>query len=383
MIALPAINPVLLLGIFLILLVIGPLFFSVYCGLSPSPAFCAMLASAAGGTICFLTRAIAAPGVHEMPSDALDIGPYTVHLARPLILPSAAAGACIVFLTAFGLRLWVRWVENRMKPEERLPGRFGVKAWFGAANVTVGLLIVTLAWCGFDFSPLASAAVIAAMLAVYPLLRTEPPAAAVVNDLSPEREKIVAMLETGKLTPEESAELLRALSETSPKSSTNRAPTSANQRLILVGAAFVGLGFFLPWFVVNPGREVGRMLNQFQLNGNNPSNGMSVTPNHGPALGTLFEAGNVSISGGDIQHGLGWLALALALTAAVLPYVATTLDAATARTVRLLCLGAGGIIVLHLLTSSFRFVSIGLIVAIAGYALEVTGSLRERRTTSP
>jgi len=382
MTAIPVNNPVLLLAIFLLLLVIGPFFFSLYCDLSPSRALCAMIASAAAGIGCFLNRASVVPGGYSGRIYVGDVGPYTVHLADKSVLSGLAAGACIVFVTGFGLRLWVRWVIGRMSAEERLPGRPGIRAWFGASNVIVGLLIVTSAWYGFGASPLVSSAVVAALLAAYPLLQTEPQVAAGGDDLSAEREKIVAMLEAGRLTSEECGELLRALGETSRRPSTARAPAGGNQRLMLLGAALVGLGFLLPWFVVNPGRELGQMMNQWQFNGNHPSPGVMGAPGFGVAPDMVPNTGNISISGGDIQHGLGWFALAFALSAAVLPYVASTLDAATAQTVRLICLGVGGIIMLYLVTTSWRFASIGLIIAIGGFVLEAAGALRERRTAN-
>ena len=77
----------------------------------------------------------------------------------------------------------------------------------------------------------------------------------------------------------------------------------------------------------------------------------------------------VSYAGGDMPRGLGWAALALALGAALLPYVATALAAATARTVRLPGLGVGGFIVLYLLTQNLRFTGIGLMRTAGGCAL--------------
>jgi len=196
------------------------------------------------------------------------------------------------------------------------------------------------------------------------------------EDLSPEREKIVAMLEAGKLTPEESADLLQALGDSSRAASQTRqqVPLTSGQRLMLIGAALVMLGFFLPWIVVNPGKEATRMMGQFQVNMsmNMPGVGLeTIKPN--------MTTPTVSYSGGDIQRGLGWAALALALAAAILPYVATTLDIATVRTVRMLSLGIGGIIVLYLLTQNVRFIGIGLVLAVGGYVVEAVGALRERR----
>jgi hypothetical protein len=375
----PEFNPVLMLAAFLLLLFIGPLFFRLYCGLSPSSAFLAMLASAVAGTICFFSHAHTVPSGYLGQLDVIEIGPYLAPLADKLIVPAFAAGTCILLLAALGLRLWVRWVIGRMTSEERLPGRPGIRAWFCASNVIVGLLVVALAWYGFGASPVVSSVAIAALLAAYPLLRSESSAAMAADDLSAERQRIMAMLETGKLTSEQCAELLRALGESSRKAESRQMPAGGNQRLMLLGAALVGFGFFLPWFVINPSSDLDRITNHWQLNANFPFSGTRATPGPEQAPAMFPQSGDISISGGDIQRGLGWVTLALALTAALLPYVASTLDAATARTVRLLCLGSGGFIVLYLVTTSFGFVSIGLIIAIGGYVLEAAGALRERR----
>ena len=167
------------------------------------------------------------------------------------------------------------------------------------------------------------------------------------------------------------AEKASAASSGRPSES-RQMPAGGNQRLMLLGAALVGFGFFLPWFVINPSSELDRITNHWQLNANFPFSGTRATPGPEQAPAMFPQSGDISISGGDIQRGLGWVTLALALTAALLPYVASTLDAATARTVRLLCLGSGGFIVLYLVTTSFGFVSIGLIIAIGGYVLELS-----------
>lgn len=297
----------------------------------------------------------------------------------------AASGIFIVFLTAFALRLWGRWIGESATAEERQPGLPGIRAWFCASNVFVGGMIVLTAWLGYDISALLALVIVAALLAAYPLIRMESPAAApapVAEDLSAEREKIVSMLEAGKLTPEESAELLQALGESS-RSPARPVPLSGSQRLILIGAALVALGFFLPWFVINPGKEAGRMMEQVQHQMNFPA---EVTfGGAGPGMPAGFPFGDgqlktptMTLTGGDIQRGLGWITLLLALGAAVIPYVATNLDAATIRTARLLILGIGGLIVVYLVTQNLRFVGVGLVIALSGYALQITGAMRER-----
>ena len=351
------------------LLLAGLFWFHSYTGLARGKAFLALLASVVTCGLHVYFRA-------ERRQQGLDGGGYPMWVA---VLCVFAGGAALVFGTAFVLRLWGRWVGEKATAEERLPGMAGVRAWFSTANVIVGALLVLTLWFGFDISPLLTVIGIGGALAAAPLLRMESPAAApapVADDLSAEREKIVSMLQAGKLTAEESAELLQALGGTS-RGPARTVPLTGGQRLMLIGAALVALGFFLPWITINPGQEAGRMMSQFGegLGMDMPGGGFAF-PN------AQLKTPTVSYAGGDMQRGLGWAVLALALSAALLPYVATALDAATARTVRLLCLGVGGFIVLYLLSQNLRFTGIGLVMAAAGYALEAAGALRERRAAS-
>jgi len=96
-----------------------------------------------------------------------------------------------------------------------------------------------------------------------------------------------------------------------------------------------------------------------------------------------FNTPSVSISGGDIQKGLGWMALLLAAAAALIPYITARLDEATLRMVRMLCLGLGSLIVLYLLTNNIRYVGIGLVIAVSGYIVEIIGVVRESRIVKP
>jgi hypothetical protein len=357
----------------LFLVIIGPLivglivFFRKYTGLSRRDGYLALVAGLMAGTVLVLHGGgDFNSGHHESANEAF--------------LRDMTAGVAIVFLTAFSLRLWGRWVGEKATVEERQPGLPGVRAWFSTGNVIVGLTLVLTLWFGFDYSPLLTAVVIAGALVAYPLLRLEataPVSAPVAEERSAEREKILAMLEAGKLTPEESAELLQALRETSSRAP-HQVPLTGGQRLMLIGAALVAVGFFLPWLVVNPGKEAGRMMNQMQSSMRSTFQGDMSISGGMDFPGMQLTTANVSISGGDIPRGLGWATLLLALAAAALPYVATRLDAAATRTVRLLCLGLGSFILLYVLTQYVRFVSIGLILAIGGYAVGITGWLRDR-----
>jgi SHOCT-like domain len=349
------------------LFIAGLFFFRRYTGLSRGAALMALGASVIGCALHIIFR------IRNMST--------THHVSQNVdsILATLAAGACIVLMAAFAFRLWGRWVDEKATPEERQPGLPGVRAWFGVANVVVGAAIVLLAWFGFDISPVLGAVGVGGLLAAYPLMRMEgltagapPPAAR--EDLSAEREKIVSMLEAGKLTPDESAELLQALGESSRPAATRQVPLTGSQRTMLIGAALVIVGFFLPWFVFNVGREATRLMSQ--MHGSVGLFGGTVEMPQAMIPGGDIKTPSVTVSGGDIRRGLGWITLVLASIAAFLPYLGSSLDAATQRMIRLLALGSGSIIVLYLLTQNIRFVGIGLIAVTIGYALEIAGALR-------
>jgi hypothetical protein len=349
--------------------------FRRYTGLSREKAFLTLLGSCIAAGIHVYTR-------------LRDQRGHFVHSNQPeAVVPVLAAGVCIVLLVALVLRLWGRWIGDQATPAERQPGTPGVHAWFAAGNVGVGALIVILAWYGFDVSPILTAVTLCAVFTAYPILRMETPISTpsvLPNPAaghSAEREKILSMLEAGKLTPDESAELLQVLSE-KPQAHARQVPLTSSQRFMLIGAALVALGFFLPWIVFNPGKEMGRMMNQLEstVNSSMPETFRNATNMSGSfSIPNMdLKTASVSMSGGDIGRGLGWAALGLAIAAAVLPYIETSLDARAIRTVRLLCLGLGGLIILYLLTQNLRYVGVGLVVVLSGYALEIAGAIRER-----
>jgi hypothetical protein len=352
----------------LALLIAGFIFFPSYTGLPRGKAYLALIASVIAAGFTTFTKFNRIHFEHRVNELGVVVG-------------DVLAGASIVFLTAFALRLWERWVGGKATPEERQPGPAGIRAWFCASNVVIAVGIVLTTWLGFGVSPLLMAVLTAALLAAYPVLRMESATSApgpIADDVSAEREKIVAMLEAGKLTADESAELLQALSETSRAQERRPVVLTAGQRLMLIGAALVTFGFFLPWFVINPGKEASRMMNQMKtsLESSLPVGGLSLPDAN-------FNTPSVSISGGDIQKGLGWMALLLAGAAALIPYIATRLDEATLRMIRMLCLGLGSLIVLYLLTNNIRYVGIGLVIAVSGYIVEIIGVVRETRIVRP
>jgi hypothetical protein len=165
---------------------------------------------------------------------------------------------------------------------------------------------------------------------------------------------------------------LNALAHSAPPPAPKPAAEINPQRkLVLIGAAIVLLGFFLPWFAINPNAVANEMTNQFQhsMNQMMPGNAM---PN------LSLPDTTVQVHAGDIAHGLGWWILALGLIAAVLPFFATTLESSMQKKIILAALGIGAVLLIYVLSDAIRYVSFGILLVLAGYALEVVGTLRER-----
>ena len=300
------------------------------------------------------------------------------------------AGLVPVLGGALLVKLYEKWLNGRTSEAERQRGAAGVRAWLSGANV---VLILGIAVCARvseygNLSLMAALLITAAVALAYPLVTTAIGADSASGrsassapgwataDLSPERERVLRMLEDGKVTAEEAAELLSALGHTLPAAPTTVEPWTAGRKLMLVGAAAVLLGFFLPWFSFNMSEEMQRAFNQT----------MSQLPQgiQAPAFNLPIPAGTaVHVAGGDVGHGLGWIMLGLALTAAVMPFVATGLAREQRRVVMLAALAVGGIIGLYLLTGNLSRIDVGLPLVLVGYATEAFGVVRDRLGWGP
>jgi hypothetical protein len=281
----------------------------------------------------------------------------------------------------FVTRLYLKWIGGRLTEAEKLPGIDGVRAWLGVGNVICAVLLPICLSFIYGVSLSALLALTFGLLLAYPLLNmasqsAQPASAAQPEDLSSEREKVLQLLEAGKITADESAELLNALSHSAPEPAKPATGINPPRKMVLLGAVLLLVGFFLPWISVNPAEEANRLQSQFQqsMNQQMPVN-LPVPMN----LPTFSQPGwTVRLCGGDIAHGLGWWILLLGVAAAVLPFFATNLSGELQKKVTLGCLGVGAIILLYLFTNNLRYVSIGILFGLAGYVLELIGTLQER-----
>lgn len=310
--------------------------------------------------------------------DRLHIGPQN----EMALLIFACTALLVIFAVPLGLKLYRAWTGIQVSPEEQCPGGTGVRAWLTPGNLIVSALVAGCAAGAFDYQFMGVFALLIGCLLIQPLINTASvpapaPLPSTGSPLTAEREKVLSLLESGKITVEESSDLLNALGSSSQVVKSG-APVSRQQRMILIGAGLVLLGFFLPWLSYNPGKELTRMTGQMQgtAQGFMPE-GMSM-----PGMPTIATQ-TLNFSGGDTGKGLGWLVLLLGLGVATLPHVAATMDTATRRMISFISLGIGGIILLWLVTQNLRLLNIGLIVVLAGYAVEFLALLNPRDRSLP
>ena len=296
---------------------------------------------------------------------AHQINRYTgPHFQAPnwrVMISTLCVGLFVILTSAFCIRLYRKWLGGDLTEEERAPGRRGLHAWLSPSNVVVAALVSVSAWQGFNCSLVLMLALTFGALVIWPLLRadtaTAGPVAPVTTESYPrEREKVLALLEAGKITAEESAELLHALAA-SPSEASLQKPGVPRSPLGLIGTALVLVGFFLPWFTFSPAEELAATVADFQR----------AMPLPMLEMAQSLPSQKVSVRGGDIGKGLGWAVLVLAIASFVLPTVAKDLDRSTLRTFRVLTLLAGGIIVVYLLSQDIKAVNIGLVLVLIGY----------------
>jgi hypothetical protein len=310
----------------------------------------------------------------------------TLHRDTPTLPANPAISAfSAIFLSLlaapYAVRLYRKWIGGNLTDAEKLPGMDGVRAWLSVGNLICAVLVPICAWQAFQVSLPAMFALTFGLLLAYPVFNlvsaTPSPAPAMPpEDLSNEREKVLQLLEAGKITADESAELLNALGHSVPPrpQPASEMDMTPQRKIVLLGAALLLLSFFLPWFKVNLGQAMHEAAGQMQqmMGGMMPGNGMT-------QLNIPQNTGAVQIvQAGNIPHGLGWWILALGIGAAVLPFFATTLKAGMQKKVILAALTVGAFLLVYLVSDTLRYISVGVILALAGYALEIVGTLKER-----
>ena len=267
---------------------------------------------------------------------------------------------------------------GRVQGDEGQPGVRGMKAWLRPFHVIVGVVMVLTAYFAMRWPLPAGALLAAVLLLAYPLFVTltrkgeSAPETNTTDTVAEERERVLRLVEAGKINAEEAAELITALGQSHVRAAAAApaTPFGREEAFRLVGAGLVLVGFFLPWFNVNLGQELQRAM--AGVAGAMPG-GMPF-PNM-PAVSTATS----TMSGGDLRFGLGWLVLAAALVVAVLPLLWPARAAArpAQRAVSLVAAGVGSLILLYLLSENLRYATFGILFVVAGYAVLWTALVRE------
>jgi hypothetical protein len=304
------------------------------------------------------------------------------------------------------MKLYRAAVLGKATPAENAPGIAGVRAWLSPLNVSMVICVAIGAYLALDYDYIGVFIAGLCVLLAYPLVNTmmqqSPRTSAPGESASPqqvsaeERQRILALVEAGKITAEDGAELLTALAQSQAAGSTAPGTLSGPRRVMLVGAAITLVGFFLPWFTTNISQAMRDAMSNLQQNmpqlpgmsqpnfNFNPSPGTNGTGMPVPAQIVT----QILVRGGDVQHGLGWIILAAGLCAACLPFFWTP-PAGHNRQMRnavLATLAVGSVLMLYVLSGSFNaFTTIepGFILAIAGYVVLWVGSVREYVSLNP
>jgi hypothetical protein len=182
-----------------------------------------------------------------------------------------------------------------------------------------------------------------------------------------ERLRVLKMLEEGKINAEECAELLAALDE--PQPCTPKKMTRVQRAWAATGAVLVLIGFLLPWVIIDvnlfEGKAVGAIDPTLNVRPYAPVIDLRLT-------GSGFEGGPLlRWTGGEMRHGLGWLVLACALGAALIPHWKPGLF--------LLAMGAAMIGYLLVMEMGRPCsIGLGLLLVVPGYLIEAVALLNER-----
>jgi hypothetical protein len=299
--------------------------------------------------------------------------PLLSDLSRALSI--VARGAIVFVLVPFAIRLFNKWTGPLLTEAEKVRGSEGFRAWLGVRNVSLAVLISLCAWLGYGYSFWAMLVVTAGLVLAYPIFTTIDRAAGLVTpppppvDLTNERQRVLKLLEDGKITADECAELLNSLGEMAkPTASPILPPATPVRKLLLIGGMLVLVGFFLPWISINPDEELSRAQQQLS----------QIMPN---TIQTFqVSTRTMHFSGGETGN-LGWLVLFFGVGAAALPYFSANIRFGTRRSIMLVALSVGALILLYVLTSRFHNASIGLLVTTVGYVMEIISATKECAAT--
>jgi len=270
---------------------------------------------------------------------------------------------------------------GKVSAEELRGDAVGFRAWFKPVNSAAALIMAAGAWVSMGWSFVGMLLLGAGLLAVVPLFLSlsrsgamaREHAAAESGSESEERERILKLLEAGKINAEEAGDLLSALGQSRaravPQAMAGTA-LGANRGVMLAGAALVLLGFMLPWYEVNVGSQLRDAMQAMPEAAGGIINGMQAN---------IPVNVHVTLRGGDLQHGMGWIILACAVAAAGLGLVwpVRAENRMTQRGLTLALAAVGSALLVYILSGGLNGASVGIFAAAAGYVVLWAGIVRE------
>ncbi len=155
-----------------------------------------------------------------------------------------------------GAKVYLAWIVDGATPAEREPNSKGIRAWLSIGNLLMGALFVGAAYVARSWNPVATMAAVLGLLLAYPLVNCvlkggDVPVGNDGEELAEERRRVLAMVEAGKISGDDGAELIGALGQSHAATVEKGLSLSGNRRVMMLGAALVVVGFCLPWFSIN------------------------------------------------------------------------------------------------------------------------------------
>jgi hypothetical protein len=317
------------------------------------------------------------------------------------LVQGAAYVCCILFALGLAAKLYRAVVLDRLTDRERLPNGAGLRAWLAPMGWISVAGVAGGAYLAMGWPLWGTGAGALALLLAYPVSNIVLKGGADVlaeagDDWADERRRVLALVESGKISGEDGAELIAALGQNRPAPPEERGGFSMGKRLMLLGALVLLVGFCLPWFMVDVGAAMREAMKTMRpasegfLYGPGGAKGSVFTvPGSGAALPLSLTdqvAGEltVSVRGGDLQHALGWFILGLALAAGTLPllWLGNVRNRPVQRGICLATLIGGTVILIYVAssvlgTSAGVHMGLGLALAVLGYGVIWAGALRE------
>jgi hypothetical protein len=323
-------------------------------------------------------------------------------LRQPLPTDSGVMLALFAFVFAVGfgfglvIKVYRAWILDLADPAERAPNAAGFRAWLSPMNsINVAFFsIATVIAIGPGWITFLGAI---GLLLAYPVINialqsgTQAPSQD-APDLASERQRVLALVEAGKVSAEDGAELITALGQSRVIQAEQTNPLSPGRRVVLLGALLVLLGFCMPWFEIriddvmktamqNLQQAAGQAMPGFpQMPNTNINNPFATSAAENPAAPQTMNL--LLLRGGDLEHGMGWIIMLAAVGAALLPFVwpARQINRQNERGFSIVALGAGSIALIYLvfgLSMGPPRAQIGFVLVCIGYVIVWIGAVRE------